>query len=203
MKSKTLFLLIISFCCVVLIICIITILYQHKAIKRFSDVPQLIEKMRWENTLLKEGFFQTYNYENAVIDYSVDVSDVDGKATRLQNLLYQKNSLVLFMLVGSCRDCIYDNIMFAKNMEKQNVNVIIGIEGLTEYEFKSFVHQYDLKNIAYRLPDNYFKWFDVNPTVYFVVDSNLRSKYFYAPSIVFPDLTQDYFDVVSQYVNLK
>ncbi len=63
--------------------------------------------------------------------------------------------------------------------------------------------QYELENVAYRLSDNFFPQFEVNPAVYFVVGENLKSKYFYAPSLVFPDLTKEYFNIIEGLIDLK
>lgn len=202
MKSKTYKILFAILLCA-FIVNLIVVFYQYNIIRRFAKTPQFVERMRWENILLKEGFFHAYAYDDTVIDYSVYVSDINGGAMQLQDLLRDRNSLVLFMSVGSCRDCIYDNIEFIKNVKKKHVNVLVGIEGLTTKEFKSFVKQYELEEIAYHLPDNFFSGFEINPVVYFVVDENLKNKYFYSPSIVFPDLTKDYFDVIKRLIDLK
>jgi hypothetical protein len=203
MNPKIRIVLVIVFFCA-FIANLIVIFYQHKKVKSLlEEIQQPVEKMRWENILLKEGFFQSYNYENTVIDYSDYVSNVNDESIKFQDLLSDKNWLILFMSVGSCRDCMYDNIEFIKDLKKKKVNVLIGIEGLTVREFKSFINQYELENIAYRLPDNFFPQFSINPAVYFVIDKNLRSKYFYAPSLAFPDLTKDYFDIIERFINLK
>ncbi len=202
MNSKIRIILISIFLCA-FITNLFIIFYQHKKIKFFLEGTQLVEKMRVENILLKEGFFQSYNYENTFIDYSAYVSNANDETIKLQDLLSDKNCLILFMRVGSCRDCMYDNIEFVKDLKKKNVNVLIGVEGLTVREFKSFINQYELENMAYRLPDNFFPQFEVNPVVYFVVGENLKSKYFYAPSLVFPDLTKEYFNIIEILVDLK
>ena len=44
------------------------IISQHKRIQELSDIPELTMKLRQENILLKEGFFHTYDYEDATVD---------------------------------------------------------------------------------------------------------------------------------------
>lgn len=202
MNSKIRIILVVLFFCAFAINLFI-VFYQHKKIKTFLEVPKLLEQMRWENILLKEGFFQSYNYENTIVDYSTYISNADDEIIKLQDLLSSKNSLILFIRVGSCRDCIYNDIKFLKDLKKKKMNVLVGVEGLTVREFKSFIHQYELEDVAYYLHDDFFPEFDINPVVYFVVDENLKSKYFYTPSLAFPDLTKDYFNIIERYINLK
>jgi hypothetical protein len=199
MKSKVYYAV---FLCIVVIVNGVAFIYQQKTISRLKKMPLEAENKRVENILLKEGFFHTYDFENISIDYSVSVYNItDGNTKRLEDMFSGKNSIVLFMSVGSC-NCWYDNIKAIQDIRKKS-NVVIGIDGLTMREFKSFVSQNNIKEIAYLLPDGIFEGFKINPVVYFVVDKNLNSKYFYAPSIAFPDLTKIYLDKIKNMVDLN
>jgi hypothetical protein len=175
-------------------------IYQKKTISRLRQVPLEAENRRIENILLKEGFFHTYDFEDISIDYSVFVHNVKGDTKKLEEVFSEKNTIVLFMSVGSC-NCEYDNIKAIQDIRKKS-NIVIGIDGLTMKVFKSFVSQHNIEEIAYLLPNGLFEGFKINPAVYFVVDKNLNSKYFYAPSMAFPDLTKIYLDKVRNIVDL-
>lgn len=183
----------------------VVVLNQRRTIERIKQgEPELLRQMKWENTVLKEGFFQEFKFEGVTMDYSAVVERADDEESTLQKALEGKNSLVCFVKVGSCRDCVYDNMTFIKTLKKKGVNLLVGIDGLTAKEFKAFVNQYEITNVAYRLPDNRFSsLFEINPVVYFVVDKELNSKFFYTPSVAFSDLTNDYFTTIEELIDIR
>jgi hypothetical protein len=190
MKSKIYYTIIL---CVIIIVNGIVFIYQQKTISRLKQMPFDAEKRRVENILLKEGFFHSYDFEDLSIDYSTFVYNANGDTVSLRELFSGKKTIVLFMSVGSCNFCAGDNIKAIRDLRKTS-DIMIGIDGLTMREFKSFVSQNNIKENVYCLPDRLFDGFNINPVVYFVVDENLKSKYFYAPSVVFPDLTKIYLE---------
>lgn len=203
MNKKVRTVAIICVACVFLVN-IAVILIQFKALQKHSDMPQLTMKLRQENILLKEGFFHTYDFEGASVEYGLPVYDSDGNAVYLKDVLAGKNWLALFATAGagSCRDCLWNNIEFIKS-HKGNNNVIVCIEGLSEREFEIFVRQQGIEDIAYRIHHYSFPRLDINPVVYFVIDRQYECRYFYAPSLLLPDLVNDYFYIVSRKVALK
>lgn len=206
MKKRTSIVLMVA-CFVAFAVGISVIVYQCFMIKEISEKLQIstheCEKLRWENNLLKEGFFQSYNYEDVKINYLADVTNVQGETAKLKDIVSGKNYLSIFMQVGQSRECMYSNIEIAKKLQKEGLNVIVGLSGLGDSEFKAIVKQYKIGDIAYLLPNSFSSILDINPVVYFVIDKNLRSKYFYAPSMVYPDLTNDYTSLIERYVDLE
>lgn len=118
MNSKIRIIFVVFFFCA-FITNLIIIFYQQKKIKFFSEreATLLAEQMRVENILLKGGFFQSYGYENTIIDYSTYVSNANDEIIKLQDLLSDKNSLILLMRVGSCRCVICKNRSVMRNGE--------------------------------------------------------------------------------------
>jgi len=199
MKSKFFY---VAFFVIIIIVNIVICIRQQKTMSQLTQVHNEMEAKRVENILLKEGFFHMYDFENISIDLSIPVRNINGDTTILKNLLEGENTLVLFIRVGSCNSCINSNLDFIRNVNKE-MKVLLGLSGLTMNEFKSFVSQNNLKDtLCYLLPDERFEGFKINPIVYFVVDVNLRTKYFYAPSIVFPELTKIYIDKVQTMINI-
>jgi hypothetical protein len=148
MKPKIYYIVIL---CIIIIANGIAFIYQQKTISRLRQMPLEFEKRRVENILLKEGFFHMYDFEDISIDYSVFIHNVNGDTKRLEELFSGKNSIVLFMSVGSCNSCVYDNIKAIRDLRKTS-NIMIGIDGLTVREFKAYVFRIILKKllIVYR-----------------------------------------------------
>ena len=151
-----------------------------------------------ENILLKEGFFHSYDFEDITINYSDSVYGFNDKKVKIEDLFHNKNSLAVFMSVGSC-NCVYDNMEIIQKI-KQKSNVVICIDGLSKKDFRAFVLQYNIEEISYLLPERFFDGFVYNPIVYFVIDRSLKAKYFYAPSMAFPELTTDYLQKINSMI---
>lgn len=167
------------------------------------SVPQTVLNLRQENILLKEGFFHTYDYEGATIEYKLPVYDAKGNKTKFSDVVRGKSSIVLFasMGAGSCRDCVFNNIEFIK--KQKDINAVICIEGLSQKEFEIFAYQQGIEDIAYLVNRYMFTKLDINPVVYFVIDNDFVCKYFYAPSVHFPELVKDYLSVVKHRISFS
>ncbi len=181
------------------------IISQHKRIQELSDIPELTMKLRQENILLKEGFFHTYDYEDAAIDFRMPVYDIDGNMVRLQDKLIGKDWLALYISAGrgSCASCIVNNMEFIQKLQNMNLNLFVCVEGLDEREFRIFTNQYGIEDISYRIHDFAFPGKEFSPALFFIVDRNLNCKYFYAPSPLLPELTEIYYESIDGRVDLK
>ena len=201
MMKRNIKILIVIFIVLVIIADITVIIYQYCAIRRLSsDLPAATMELRMENNLLKEGFFHTYDYEGASVNFDFPIYDVSANAINPHDLLEGENWLALFISAApdSCRECLLSNIEFIKNVKEENI--FVGIEGLSQKDFQIFVKEYGLENIAYRVYNYAFSAFQVNPAVFFIIDQDLQCKYFFAPSPAFPDLVNDYYGVIRKWL---
>ena len=181
------------------------IILQNRKIMELADIPELTMKLRQENILLKEGFFHTYDYEDAAIDFRMPVYDIDGNMVWLQDKLIGKDWLALYISAGrgSCASCIVNNMEFIQKLQNMNLNLFVCVEGLDEREFLIFTNQYGIEDISYRIHDFAFPGKEFSPALFFIVDRNLNCKYFYAPSPLLPELTEIYYESIDGRVDLK
>ena len=205
MKNTRGIIILILLVIIVLAVNTTVIISQHNKIKAFSAIPEEFYALRTENILLKEGFFHTYDYEGAAVDYSIPVFDLSGNAVYLNDILRGKNWIAMYISAGQggCASCIADNMEFIKRLQKDKVNFFVCVEGLEDREFRIFTEQYDIEDNAYSIYDFAFPKKGLSPVVLFVVDSELNCRYFYAPSPWFPDLTYDYYEIVRTALSLK
>ncbi|MDD3687488.1 MAG: hypothetical protein PHE56_12065 [Bacteroidales bacterium] len=153
-----------------------------------------LQNLRVENILLKEGFFHSYDYSTISIDMERRLLNHKSDSLNLREIAKGKITLALFLNIGSCGSCYMESIRNLKSLiNTAKLNVMIGIGGLNQREFKAFVQTNKIEEFAYLMPDTFFSGFKINPVVYFVIDKNYRTTCFYAPSDVFPELTNDYF----------
>jgi len=171
---------------------------QQDKIEKLEQVPVDIGKMRVENILLKEGFFHSYDFEDIVVDCFSLFTNYEGDSINLAKIVSGEDKLIVFMNVGTC-NCVFDNLDLLGDLKKEKI--ILGIDGLSNKEFKAFVSQNNIKDIAYLLPNNFYKGFEISPIIYFVLDKDLHVKYHYAPSLAFPELTDMYLKKVSTLIN--
>lgn len=152
----------------------------------------IVDNLRVENVLLKEGFFHNCDFDFIPIDFSLEISDT----INLSILVNENNSLVLFVNPMICSSCIPDHLSSIRRFaESTGINVIIGVEGLSERQFNEFISQYGIEKYAVKLPDEFYSGFKISPIVYFVAKGGFIGC-FYAPSPNLPSLTQDYYAVV-------
>ena len=199
MKNRVLFISIISFLTTGIIL---NTIKNRKLINKYNQLYGVTNSIREENTLLREGFFHFYDFETVSINFSGCVQDYKLDYVDFKKLLKKDYTLVLFIHVESCNSCTYENIKSIKKLHKDSkLNVLICIEGLNTRKFEAFVSNNDISDIAYLLPDGTFGGFYLNPVVYCVVDKSLNTKYFFSPSNIYPDLTQDYFSKIGLICN--
>lgn len=193
MKNKTITISLSLF--ILSAVIIFSIVEYRKLAKKYNQLYGGNEAIRVENTLLKEGFFHSYDYETVPINFTSYVQNYKLDSILLNSILQYKKTLILFVHVESCTGCTYENIKRIKKLQKDSeLDILIGIEGLSFRKFQAFVSNNDIKDFAYRLPDRFFQGFYLNPVVYFVVDETLETRYFFAPSNIYPQLTQEYFN---------
>ena len=147
-----------------------------------------------ENTILKEGFFHTYDLLAESLDFQTIIFNYENKPTTIEQVLKDKTSLVLLVDIKSCGPCVVDNIqrIIDKSTTKTH-NVFIGIKGYDTRSFRAYAVNNKIENIAYRIPDDII-YFDKFPIIYFVVKEGLRANYFFGPPQQMPELTDMYYD---------
>lgn len=181
------------------------IISQHKRIQELSDIPELTMKLRQENILLKEGFFHTYDYEDATVDYKLPVYDIKGNKVWLKDALIGKDWIAMYISAGkgSCASCVTNNMEFLRELQSRDLNIFVCVEGLDKREFTAFVRQYGIDDIAYRIYDFGFPKKELSPALFFTVDRNLSCRYFYAPSPWLPELNEVWYETIDGRVDLK
>lgn len=180
---------------VILIVSLIFLIFYILSLK--SDLSSF-SNLKTENVLLKEGFFHSYDYEGIEVDFAQKIFNSDLQEVTIDSIINNENTLVLFVNVSACDKCTYDNIKRMKEIKgNTKLDIFIGISGLDKRQFNSFVHNNKILDDAYLIPDYIFSGFRINPVVYFVIDSSHNLKYFYAPSDIFPTLTDEYFSKIN------
>lgn len=150
-----------------------------------------------ENNLLKEGFFHSYDFENLQIETNTEVFSSSGDSVTLANLVADGRAVFLFAHTAACGACSFDNIdRIMRFSREQGFKVLIGIAGMSEKDFSSYVQNNGLEEIAFRLPSGFFREFEISPVVYFVMEPDGNVHYFYAPSNLLPELTSLYFEKI-------
>ncbi len=158
--------------------------------------------LRMKNIILEEGFFHSYDFEGLSVDFYGYIKDYKNDSSNLAQIAKSKTTLVLLIYAESCNKCEDENINAVKKFKKNyKSNVFIGIAGLNDRRFKAFVTNHEIQDIAYHIPDGYFEGFKFNPIVYFLVTDQLETRCFYAPSDIFPGLTQSYFLKIKRLYN--
>ncbi|NHB69967.1 hypothetical protein [Perlabentimonas gracilis] len=153
-----------------------------------------LHSLRVENILLKEGFFHSYDYSTISIDMERKLFNHKSDSLNLREITKDKLTLALFINIGACSSCYMESIHRVITLiNEAKLDVMIGIGGLNQREFNAFVLTNKVEEYAYFIPENFFSGFKINPVVYFVIEKNFRTNCFYAPSDVFPELTNDYF----------
>jgi len=170
--------------------------FDKSSKKPISEDPyRIIERLRVENYLLKEGFFHSCDFSFIPLELDQSFPNILGPVN-LHDLSENDHTLFLFVNPSACLPCVPEHLEDIKSFaEKNDINVVIGIEGMNEREFNIFVKQHKVELIAYRLPDGFYSGFYINPIVYFLKKGD-HIGCFYAPSPSFPSLTHDYFNLI-------
>jgi len=151
---------------------------------------------RFENNLLKEGFFHSYDFETININFDEFIIDANGNPYTLNDLSSNAATVVLFVHPESCNKCVSANIKRISEFQSSGLNTVIIIGGLKNRDFKAYVASYGISDIAYSMPDGYFEGFRFSPIVYCVAN-NSEACCFYAPSEMLPELTNNYYEKIN------
>ena len=183
---------------IILILACFTVILLYKNSIAPNNYYGELQSIRVENTLLREGFFHSYDFEALTLNPDRPLLNYHGDSSTLKDMVQGSKALVMFMHVPSCEQCNFENLRKIKDLiAKNNNNIFIGLSGIGQRHFKSFVLNNDIKDHAYLLPVDYFEGFHINPIVYFVIFEDSRMRYFFSPANIYPQLTEDYFRKLS------
>ncbi|WP_375585734.1 hypothetical protein [Cyclobacterium xiamenense] len=181
-------------------IIIVLVFISYRPIKDNNSNSGLVQNLRVKNVLLREGFFQFIDFSKLSLDFNIDVLNFNNSKINLYDELLNEKTVVLFIYASACMKCNSSNIKkILEFKNKSNLDILIGVDGLDFRAFKSFVKTYNIEEYSFVLPEKYFEGFQYSPVAYFVVSDNLKVCCFYAPSFIFPDLTDDYFSKVESF----
>ncbi len=197
MKTKVLLFSLLFSGLFLLVFILVVFLFHKKTANKIAREPSVeLNLIRKENALLREGFFHSYDYSFIPIPLTETITDFFEKPTSLQTLVRDKSTLILLANPLMCSPCVPIHVKAIFDFANQKrVNIIIGIEGLSSRQFQAFVSQNQIEKYAFLLPEGFYSGLQISPIVYFVSKNGIQG-FFYAPSDNFPELTQDYFDVI-------
>lgn len=192
------------FISVVLTVIVIFSLYNLKTERdKYDDLKIRYEQSNYENSILLEGMFHSYDFSFQNIDFKETYLIHKGQRIPVEDHLAGKFSLILLVNLSQCNSCALDQIRFINRFfEKDGINSFIGISGLNERDYYSFVSNYGISDISFMITKENFSGFHISPIVYFVFDGRNSYSCFFAPTDHLPLLTEVYLDKIKALFNL-